>query len=129
MDIIVTTPKKEIGTAALEAEMAKASTNRTRYFRVLKSYPQLLNIGDRIYYVEDGHITGFCVVEEIMRKNHEQCDTTKRIYRGGATVYMRADSWKWIKPIPMQGFRGYRYFDGQDKIEVVGGWLDPRPKI
>jgi hypothetical protein len=57
---------------------------------------------------------------------------------------MRADSWRWIRPIRLAGFQGFRYahyrYGGQDTREwlvlegkdyfmaEVGGWLDPRPR-
>lgn len=41
---------------------------------------------------------------------------------------MNASEWKWIKPIPMKGFQGWRYFDATC-TEIIGNWLDPKPML
>jgi hypothetical protein len=43
---------------------------------------------------------------------------------------MDATTWKWIEPIPMNGFRGWRYCKlGWEDIKVIGDWLDDKPEI
>lgn len=81
----------------------------------------------RIYYVEDGFIRGFGTVSMIV-DSPMTCDTTGRYWGQGIHAIFPANSWTWIKPIPMKGFQGYRYMAVDQKIEVVGGWLDPRPQ-
>lgn len=145
MDIIVTTPKHQMANAAREAADCIAAGGGM-YFRRFHStaYPQRLRVGDRVFYVEDGYVRGFAVVDRLLHSPRgETCDTTGRVWSQGFFVFMRADSWTWIKPIPMRGFQGFRYArdEGQNPniiahhaealvawIEVIGYWLDPQPE-
>lgn len=142
MDIIVTTPKSQIRTAAQEAADA-IEAGVGQYFRRFNR-PVNISPGDRVFYVEDGYIRGFALV---MDTTHEtdgmNCDTSGRVWPPGFFVIMDAKTWKWITPIPMQGFQGFRYarggLNGPDtiqipanpkmfaRVEVVGNWLDPKP--
>lgn len=134
-DIIVTTPKSQMKAAAQEAADAIASFERglglTEYFRrfPLSAYPKNVESGDRVYYVEDGYVRGFAVASRIEVRGETRCDTTMKMWYPGAYIFMQADSWRWIKPIAMKGFQGFRYIDAktQRAVEVVGGWRDPRP--
>jgi hypothetical protein len=115
-DIIVTTPKGEIANAAREAREAR---------RFKKSVPRELAPGSRIFYVEDGYVRGFATVERV-ETSSRLCTTTGREWGEGTYAFMRADSWQWIRPLKMTGFQGYRY-DAPPGVEIVGGWLDPKP--
>lgn len=146
-DIIVTTPKSCMADAAQEAEDAKQYGGHTRYFRRFSSnFAPGIGVGDRVYYVEDGYIRGFAVVCEVTREdNYRRCDTTGNLWRPGVYVWMRADSWQWIKPIPMRGFQQWRVIGAKCgerapvikpepdspsyPVEIVGGWLNPKPAV
>jgi hypothetical protein len=129
MDIIVTTPKSEIKNAAREAQDALAGKVEY-YFRAFSTLPSYLYKNDKVYYVENGFITGFALVDSIEPNGiGNRCLTTGKEWNSHR-VNMRCDSWKWIKPIPMKGFQGFRYIAGQvwsDQIKIVGSWIDPRP--
>lgn len=138
MDIIVTTPKAQMQVAAREAADAIASGGGT-YFRryKLNRQPRYLCRGDRVWYVEDGWLRGSCVVTRILHeRNGRVCETSGQHWPPGTYVFMDATTWQWIKPVPMTGFQGYRYFglaaplpDGTPytAVEVVGGWRDAKP--
>lgn len=126
MDIIVTTPKNEIEKSKQEAEQIKEDGGGL-YFRRFNRLPCLLNIGDRIFYTEDGYVRGFAVVNDIVQKNAMGCDTTGRQYPKGYYAFMDASTWKWIDPIPYKGFQGFRYFE--QSFNVVGDWEDDAPEI
>lgn len=128
-DIIVTTPKSEIGNAAAEAEACKRDGGGY-YFRQFHALPRGVGVGSRVFYVEDGYVRGFAAVSAVREKGGTiRCDTTGRTWggEGRAFLVMRADSWNWIRPIPMRGFQGWRYFDAPAPLHIVGGWRDPRP--
>ena len=129
-DLIVTTPKREMANAAAEAEWAKQQGGgpSIHYFRRIPTVPRDAGPGSKVYYVENGYIRGYAVLLGIDDGSGigNTCEVTGRDWSGNWQLVMRADSWKWIKPIPMRGFQGWRYFDGSD-CEEVGGWLDPRP--
>jgi hypothetical protein len=123
-DIVVTTPKNEMKNAAREAEEARR-TPGTKYFRRFsRSVPPDLGPGTRIFYVEDGYVRGFAVVERVVTGSM-LCSTTGRQWSPGTYAVMAASSWKWIRPLPMTGFRNWKYFTLQ--YEIVGDWLSPKP--
>jgi len=144
MDIIVTTPKSERANAVREASACIADGGG-RYFRRFPglSLPRT-GVRDRVYYVEDGYIRGFGVVTDMAHDgNGRLCSSTGRWWPKGLYLFMDAQSWTWIRPIPMRGFQGFRYahyryggqetrewltIDGKDwAVTEVGGWLDPKP--
>lgn len=125
-DIIVTTPKNKMGLAAEEARQCIEGGGGF-YFRTFRNRPTRLQIGSRIFYVEDGFVRGFGVVSEVF-EGTMTCGTSGEDWGEGYHAIMQADSWKWIKPIPMKGFQGWRYFQTKG-IKVIGGWLDPKPSI
>jgi len=142
-DIIVTTPKSQIAAAAQEAAdvIAAGGGEYFRRFSGGHNSPKI-NSGDRVYYVEDGWIRGFAVVSRTMRRGAgERCATTGHVWPPGAYIYMDATSWKWIEPVPMRGFQGFRYAKYQGyrgelwgdhdcrQVKIVGGWRDPKPTL
>lgn len=146
MDIIVTTPKSEMANAAQEAAECLAAGGGEYFRRFPRHQRPRVEPGDRVYYIEDGFLRGFAVIHRIEDRlsRVQVCDTTNRHWPPGFYVFMRADSWKWIRPIPMRGFQGFRYPGSSLRatagrrdaillprfadIVIVGGWLDPRPE-
>jgi hypothetical protein len=126
-NIIVTTPKSEMEISANEAEVCKQNGGGFYVRKLGKSRPKYLQTGSKIYYVEDGYIRGFGEVASIVQKE-VTCEYTGRDWGKGWFAIIPACSWKWIKPIRMSGFQGYRYFDDKN-VEVVGRWLDPKPEV
>lgn len=95
------------------------------YFRRLHTKPKALNIGDRIFYVDDGYVTGFAIVSEIL-KDDKICELTGKSWGEGFYVIMNSESWKWIKPIKYKGFQGWRYFNKD--FEISGNWKCKKPE-
>lgn len=124
MDIIVTTPKNERLNAKKEAERILKEGGGL-YFRRFSSLPTKLNIGDKVFYTEDGYIRGFATVVCIQSQLAQGCDSTGKVYPEGHYVFMDASTWKWIKPIAYNGFQGFRYFN--QPYEIIGNWEDPMP--
>ena len=128
MNIIVTTPKSQMGIASREAETCKRSGGGI-YFRRFAKKPKDCEVGEKIYYVEDGYLRGFAVVSEWVQGRYDfdaygnQIGYTR--HDNGWNALMNANSWKWIKPIPMKGFQGWKYFETD--LPEVGDWLDPKP--
>ena len=139
MDIIVTTPKSQMANAAQEAADCIAANGGEYFRRFAPSGVPRIHPGERVWYVEDGFIRGFCMVVGVKLASEMKCATTGREWPAGHYVIMDATRWYWIKPIPMKGFQGFRYvrfskcgtypdfgFGPQD-ITFMGGWRDPRP--
>lgn len=134
-DIIITTPQTEIERSAQEAADAIANGGGW-YFRRLATFPKMLKKGDRVWYVEDGYIRGFCIVAKIYNGHQPfYCTTTKRNWPAGVYIIMSADSWKWIRPVPHMSFRGFRYvppLDAKYLINmggILGDWKTPKPEV
>ena len=128
MDLIVTTPKSEMANAAQEAAEVIRDGGGA-YFRALGERMPNARPGDRIFYVEDGYVRGFCVIAMFGTHGENRCSTTGRVWKSTVIVNMDASSWKWIRPIPMRGFQGWRYFTPPPDMEIIGDWLDPKPAI
>jgi hypothetical protein len=143
MDIIVTTPKSEMANAAQEAADARSNGGGEYFRRFHEAKAPRLVEGDRVYYVEAGFVRGYCLVIRTV-SGAFTCETTGHRWGPGFYAFMDAESWRWIRPIPMTGFQGFRYVDpprlrGEHKTYLgistglclvleEGGWLDPRPK-
>ena len=70
------------------------------------------------FVVENGFVRGFGVAGEIVGRDHPEAEF-------GPFIKIPCDSWRWIRPIRMRGFRGIRRFAAA--VEVFGGWLYPWP--
>lgn len=126
-NIIVTTPKSQMNNAAQEAANCLQQGDNAYYFRKFHVKPKGLDIGSKMFYVEDGYIRGFGIVSKIEEDN-KQCITTGKQHGNGFYAIMPANSWTWIKPIPMKGFQGYKYYENTN-YEIVGNWRDSKPYI
>ncbi len=122
-DIVVTTPKTQMETAAQEAREC-IEAGEGCYFRTFPNRPKDLQPGSRVFYVEDGYVRGYAVVAKMIT-GYIRCAVTGELWYGHQAL-MSAASWKWIEPIPMKGFQGFRYCSLD--FRVVGDWLDPRPE-
>lgn len=106
LDILITTPKSEIENSKRECK------NYDTWFRTFKYKPNT-EIGDKIYFTENGLIKGYGIIKEIYQSvEGEQCEETKRFWgKPGYWVIVFSD-WHWLKsPVPFKGFQGIRYID------------------
>lgn len=128
INIVVTTPRGKMRLAEREAAECLARDGG-HYFRRFYRRPKLLEKGMKIFYVENGYVRGFGEVSQVSYRGHTgmECESTGHVYGKGVYAIMAAKTWQWIKPIPMKGFQGWRYFD--KTYEVVGGWKDPKPEL
>jgi len=128
MDIIVTTPKTEIENSAKEADNCKKRNGGFYFRRFPLNHSPKIKIKDKVFYCEDGYIRGFCEVSHIEKMKKNTCSTTSLKYPEGIYLMMDSTTWKWITPIPMKGFQGYRYFKDIN-FDIIGGWKDNKPII
>jgi len=125
VDILVTTPKSQMVVAALEAQEC-LSRGGGEYFRKLATLPKGLRAGSKVFYVEDGFVRGFAVVDRVV-DGEMVCSTTGTQWGAGIYAVMDASTWQWICPLPMKGFQGWRYFTKASEVRIVGDWKSPRP--
>uniref|UniRef100_A0A6M3KZ09 Uncharacterized protein n=1 Tax=viral metagenome TaxID=1070528 RepID=A0A6M3KZ09_9ZZZZ len=118
MDIIVTTPKSAHKLAAEEAKFVEQNPD-AYWFRTFRGRPNV-QIGDKVYYVDNGQIRGYGIVFDI-DFGELMCESAGRFYNG---IHLKQRKWVWLKkPIPFKGFQGFRYVNRlpelQKKLGVV----------
>lgn len=103
-DIIVTTPRGESENSRIEGEAGGP------WFRTFNRKPDV-KIGDRIWFVERGRITGRGEIVSVTTIDEPVvCATTGRRWSGD--YILEYDHWRWAeREIEMKGFRGFRYVD------------------
>lgn len=104
MDIVVTVPKKEMKNLKEEDTFA-AGKNVYQYWSVSKR-PKYLNVGDKVYFVEDGKISYYHIF--LGFKDDIKCEATGREW-SGCNLTLQYPEIKLKNPIPMSGFQGFRY--------------------
>lgn len=134
MDIIVTTPKHEMANAAREAADCIRAGGGEYFRRFSARQAPCIRPGEWVWYVEDGYLRGGCQVTRVEVNPTTVCATTGRSWPPGLYVFMDASTWVWFLPLPMKGFRGFRYaipanLPSGARIVRAGGWRDPRPAV
>lgn len=102
----MTTPKSKHRLAEEEAKFVEENPDAF-WFRTIRGNPNV-NIGDKVYYVDNGQIMGCGVVFDI-DQGEMQCEATGKIYYG---THLKQRTWIPLKsPVPFKGFQGFRYID------------------
>lgn len=111
MDIIVTVPRKEYQTDALEDELLRREGGRA--FWALNRRPEFLYPGDRVYFIKNGAVESSmrCLKVSYGRK---RCGLTDRMWSGWLVTM---DDLRPANGTPMQGFRGFRYRRRDENFE------------
>lgn len=120
MNILVTTPKSAHKLAEEEARVVQENSS-AYWFRTIRGRPNV-KVGDRVYYVDNGKITGYGIVFGI-EEGELECEATGKIYRG--THLKQRDWFPLNPPIRFKGFQGFRYVD---RIEGLPEKLPIRPR-
>lgn len=118
MNILVTTPKSEMDNSRKEGEDI---VDGGYWFRTFKFRPKVEG-DDRIYFVENGAITGYGTIFKVGRVGDRgfMCDITGRTWGNTGDWVVCYDTWCWIKPqIKFKGFQGIRYVDKLDISEEL----------
>lgn len=126
MDIIVTTPDSQVEQARAEARHAQEHGGF--YFHRFQRRPNVV-YGERVFFIEAGYVRGFALafwLQEHRKAPGYICEVSHIAHGPGFYILMAAESWKWIKPLPMKGFSGSRSFT--QRFEIVGDWRAPKPE-
>ena len=112
MDILVTTPKSEIDNYRKEGESVERDGGY--WFRTFRFLPKV-ELGDKIFFVEDGQIKGYGIIFVISRLSEAaESDFTGRQWGNQGGYIVKYKDWKWLKtPGPWKGFQGIRYVERQ----------------
>jgi len=114
MDILVTTPKSAHQLASEEAKFVEENPD-AYWFRTLRGKPNV-QIGDKVYYIDNGEIRGYGIVFDI-ESGEMECEATGRLYNG---THLKQRKWVWLKkPIPFKGFQGFRYVNRISELQKL----------
>jgi|SRR5690554_354940 len=110
MDIIITIPKTEDYNTWLDECKATANNENSRInYCIGRSYlPKKTEPGEKCYVVYKGYIRGYHIIDKLCWRNGFICETTGRYWHEGNYI-IRKGKYHKIKPIPMKGFRGWKY--------------------
>lgn len=106
MDIIVTIPKSEFKTMKKEQAFAEANNGEVVEYWSVGEKPTKLEIGDKVYFVEDGQIN--CYQIFLGYEYNAVCEVTDRVWKG-LNLILEYPPIILDNPIPMKGFQGFRY--------------------
>ena len=120
-DLLITMPEHVV------RSVLAAPQDRFWFKHCGRGKPKWHVVGDRVFFLYGGFIRGFGRTHSVRRLGRVVSLDGRRF---GAGWYLKIfpDSWRWITPLPMRGFQGFRYSKlREDEIEVVGGYLDAQP--
>lgn len=105
-DIVITIPKA-IKWEVYEKELEAAENGETMNFKV-RHFPNT-KPGSKCYVCHDGFIKGWMKISKLSEKEFD-CTTTGKTWKG--KFVERTGKFNALdEPIPMKGFRGFKYFD------------------
>lgn len=107
-DIVCTWPKTRTLQSYLDELRKAENSGLTIGFRVAQRPPRHL-ISHRCYMVHDGAVRGWCLIFDIKWSDSFIDPVERRNMRAGWFI-VRSPHWHEIEPVPMVGFRGWRYF-------------------
>lgn len=112
MDIVVTIPRKEYRNIIKEDEEVSRLNNQAVQFWSLPRKPKDIKVGDRVYFIEKGHIT--CYHKFIGFIYDPVCEVTGRVW-AGLNLLLECPFTPLKNPVPHKGFQGFRYV--KERIE------------
>jgi hypothetical protein len=121
MTAIMITLPADIEWSEYERELARVHDGREVMNFKVPFLPRHAKQGDRCYLVWRDAIRGWMEITGLAENVEFLCSTTNRFWRGN--FIQRSGPFHPIKPIPRQGFRGFRYVP-DDLINTLGGTMD-----
>lgn len=107
MDIVITLPKS-VSWADYEKELEVVKDGSHVINFKVPRLPKQTYVGDKCYLCYNGNIVGWMKIVGFQSGGFT-CTTTGRFWEGN--FIQRSGKFNKIKPIPMKGFQGFRYFD------------------
>lgn len=122
MDIIVTTPKTAHQLAKEEGDFVSKNPD-SYWFRTIHGTPNVA-IGDRVYYIDNGQITGYGIIFGI-EEGPLECESTGRVYRG---THLKQRKWIALKKtVPFRGFQGFIYVNKKSGLRSLLEMAEKEP--
>lgn len=108
MNLIVTTPKSQIKIS--NQELKEVQLYGGYFFRVFRFKPKV-NVGERIYEIENGVIVGYGIIIDVSQiYGSMECSTTGRDWGNEGDWVVKYDNWKDLSQlVRMKGIQGIRY--------------------
>jgi hypothetical protein len=112
VDILVTIPKSEAANTVKEDQFinncVRDGEQGVVQFWAIKRKPKTLNIGDRVYFVENGRVTCYHLFAGYV--SDPVCEVTKRVWHG-LNLILKCPEVLVKSYIPYRGFQGFRYIN------------------
>jgi hypothetical protein len=105
MHIVVTVPRSERANIKAEDKFVEKHTGVEQAWKV-SNVPKHLLPGDRVYFIEDGVIRYYHTFRRV--EKDFRCEVTGRVWHGNNLILFCPEV-KLRQPVPMKGFRGFRY--------------------
>ena len=119
-DLLITMPEPVVRSVL-------AAPEDCYFFHRTGGKPKWHEAGDRVFFVFSGFVRGFGRSHSIRRLGRT-VSLDGRVFRPGWYLMIYPDSWRWITPLAMRGFQGFRYSVlHDDQVEVVGDYRDAQP--
>ena len=123
-DIIVTLPKN-ISWSDYKKELDAVSDYSSVINFKVNAFPKTKK-GNKCYLVHCGNIVGWMEIVGLSEKKFT-CSITGKEWSG--KFIERSGPFHYIKPIPMKGFQGFRYFDSEEDTVTHNGEIYSMKKI
>ena len=122
-DLVITMPE------AVGRDVLASPDDRYFFHRTGRGRLKYHDVGGRVFFVFSGHLRGFGRTHAI-RRLRRTVSLDGKCFQPGWYLRIYPESWRWIVPLPMRGFQGFRYsrFDEAD-VHIVGDFTDPQPDI
>ncbi len=131
MDILATIPLHRLEVSKEEDEAVRGLPDeKCNWFWKLNPKPKNLDVGDRVYFVEDGHITAWCPVVELGYFDFV-CEVSGKRWTGYQARL--GQNREFLEPIAYRGFQGWRYVNQElharlDALETKSSYVPPKHK-
>ena len=108
MDIVVTIPKTELENVYKERETVSQVDNEAVQFWSVGRKAKELNVGDHVYFVENGQITNYQIFLGYVY--NPVCEVTGRTW-AGLNLLLKCPSIFLKTPVAKKGFQGFHYIE------------------
>ncbi|MFW6233307.1 MAG: hypothetical protein ACOC3Z_01445 [Nanoarchaeota archaeon] len=120
MDIIITLPSS-IRWEEYEKELNWVKDGKNVLNFKVNHFPKLAKVGDKCYLNYKGNIIGWMYITGLSEKEFT-CDVTGKVWKG--KFIERSGKFNKIKPLPMKGFQGFRYFNLNENILTYTSYIN-----
>ncbi len=120
MDIVITIPSS-IEWDEYKKELDSVIDGKNVLNFKVSNFPKMCKVGDKCYLNYKGYVKGWMTIVGFSDKNFI-CNTTGKDWSG--KFIERSGPFHEIKPIPMKGFQGFRYFKSNESLTKFNDFIN-----